>query len=211
MPDVLSDFIKGLVIGVSIAAPVGPIGILCIRTTLASGMTAGVATGLGAAVADAIYAAVGAMGVGAAAVALESAGPALQLVGIGVLLWLAAATWRRAGRAATPTDGAAYASLAAAFAGTCALTLANPMTILSFAAIFAGAGLSVTGDGLAARAAALVGGTFVGSLAWWLALSGAVALLRGRIGPGAMTAINKAAALVLAGFAAGMAAQALYA
>lgn len=213
MLDLLADFTKGLVIGVSIAAPVGPIGILCMRTTLTQGMTAGFVTGLGAATADAIYAALGAFGIGAISVLLKSAGAYLQYVGIGVLIWIAWTTWHQK---PANTDGnddtsAEAPSLWIAFASTCGLTLANPMTILSFAAIFAGAGLATAGEQsarLTTQAIALVCGTFVGSMAWWLFLSGSVAAFRAKIRPGALAKINKVSATILLGFAAWMTAQA---
>ncbi len=207
------DFAKGLVIGVSIAAPVGPIGVLCIRTTLAHGMLAGFVTGLGAAAADAIYAALGAFGIAAVTALLQSAGPALRIIGIAVLLWIAWSTWRQKPgdkAAATGSSGGAGRSLWVAFATTCALTLTNPMTILSFAAIFAGAGLATSGgDAAVAQAVALVAGAFMGSMAWWLLLSGAVAAFRTRVGPATLSTINKISALILLGFAVWMAVQAL--
>lgn len=214
MFEFLTDFSKGLVIGVSIAAPVGPIGILCIRTTLAAGMTAGFVTGLGAATADAIYAALGAFGITAVTLILQSTGPYLRIAGIAVLLWIAWSTWRQ-----TPRDADAGnvnqlgSSLWMAFASTCALTLTNPMTILSFAAIFAGAGLAAPAGAEAAtafgQAIALVSGAFVGSMAWWLLLSESVAAFRAKIGVATLGLINKVSAIILLGFAAWMAFQLL--
>jgi threonine/homoserine/homoserine lactone efflux protein len=195
-----SDFVKGLVIGVSIAAPVGPIGVLCMRTTLTHGMWPGFVTGLGAAVADATYALLGALGIAAITALLQSAGLYLRLVGIVVLLWIAWSTWRQVPGDTAATTRADGKSLWVSFVSTCALTLTNPMTILSFAAIFAGAGLNVS-DGNVGQAAALVVGTFVGSMAWWLFLSVSVASMRHKIGPNALSAINKMSAFVLVGFA----------
>jgi threonine/homoserine/homoserine lactone efflux protein len=204
MLPLLTDFAKGLVIGVSIAAPVGPIGVLCMRTTLAQGMLAGFITGLGAATADAIYAIIGALGVTAIAALLESAGFYLRIVGIAVLLWIAWATWRQVPGDTAANNGAAGKSLWFAFGSTCALTLTNPMTILSFAAIFAGAGLTA---GSSAQATALVAGTFVGSMAWWLVLSGSVAAFRAKIGLRTLGVINKISAAILIGFAGWMLVQ----
>ncbi len=210
MLEYLADFTKGLLIGVSIAAPVGPIGILCMRTTLAHGMSAGFVTGLGAATADALYAALGAFGISAVTLILQSAGSYLRLAGIAVLLWIAWETWRQK---PVPPDFASLTitppSLWIAFATTCGLTLTNPMTILSFAAIFAGAGLATADGSVAVRAVTLVVGTFVGSLAWWLFLSGSVAALRSKISVGALALINKTSAAVLIGFAIWMALQAM--
>ncbi len=204
--ELLTDFVKGLVIGVSIAAPVGPIGVLCMRTTLAQGMWAGFITGLGAATADAIYAAIGALGIAAVTALLQSAGVYLRIVGIAVLLWIAWTTWKQVPGDTAANNGAAGKSLWVAFISTCALTLTNPMTILSFAAIFAGAGLTA---GSSTQALVLVLGTFVGSMLWWMFLSGTVAAFRAKISTHTLGLINKASAIVLIGFAVWMLAQAL--
>lgn len=210
MYEYLSDFAKGLVIGVSIAAPVGPIGVLCIRTTIAEGMLAGFVTGLGAATADGLYAAIGAFGVAAITSLLQSATPYLRGVGILVLLWLGWTTWRQKPSDKPAETAAKGRSLGFAFAGTFALTMTNPMTILFFAAIFAGAGLTDADTKPALdQALVLVAGAFMGSLAWWLFLSGSVAAFRAKIGLSTLTHINKISAAILIGFAGWMAAQAL--
>ncbi|MDX2142127.1 MAG: LysE family transporter [Rhodospirillaceae bacterium] len=209
MNDLISDLLRGAIIGVSIAAPVGPIGILCIRRTLASGMAAGFCTGLGAAVADAVYAAIGALGITAVTTWLIGNGTPLRAAGIGLLLWIAWSTWRSPARDPNESNDAGASSLLGAFAQTFALTMANPMTIISFAAIFAGSGLGMAKAVGLDHAAALVCGAFVGSLAWWLILSGSVAHLRGRITPGTLGLINKLSALILLGFAAWMASELL--
>jgi threonine/homoserine/homoserine lactone efflux protein len=199
--------LRGLVVGVAIAAPVGPIGLLCIRRTLADGPAAGIASGLGAATADGLYGLVAAFGLGIAAALLENETP-LRLVGAGLLLWLAWGIWRASGTAAgagggvdaapgpssRPAPGAA--ALAAAWAGTFGLTMANPATILSFAGVIAALGPEGTAGGLW-----LVAGVFLGSAAWWVGLGLAVGRFRARITPALMRRIDAASALVLAGFA----------
>ena len=194
------DFIKGLVLGFSIAAPVGPIGLLCIRRTLSSGFGAGVAGGLGTAAADALYAAVAAFGITAVAAAISTAATALQAGGIAVLAWLGARTFFR-----PPASGAITGSHAGVFAQTFFLTMTNPTTILSFAAVFTGIGL-VNGSN-AGRAAVLVAGTFAGSMAWWIILSGVVSRLRERLTPRVLVWINRGAGLALLAFAAVLAAR----
>ncbi len=185
-------------IGLSIAAPVGPIGLLVIQRTLRHGAAVGLATGLGAAVADAVYGAVGAFGVSALIAALQGARGPLALAGGAFLLWLAWRTWR----AAAPAHEAAVKSgpgLAASFAGTFLLTLSNPATILSFIAIFG----SVLG-GMGAIAASpwwMVAGVLAGSALWWLALCAAVSSLRARFDAQAQRWVARASALMLAGFA----------
>jgi hypothetical protein len=136
----LAIFLRGLIIGLSIAAPVGPIGVLCIRRTLSDGRAIGFASGLGAATADAVYGAVAAFGLSLVTNALVEQRVWLQAGGGVFLCYLGVRTWMAVPRAASgaSADGR---GLAAAWASTFALTLTNPTTIISFAAIFAGLGL----------------------------------------------------------------------
>ncbi|CAO3444100.1 hypothetical protein [Azospirillum argentinense] len=197
--DTLPALLKGLIIGFSIAAPVGPIGLLCIRRTLADGPAHGFVSGLGAASADAVYGAIAGFGVVLVTDALLGAQVALKLVGGVMLLWLGWSTLR-----ARPAERAADArgggGLAGAYASTFALTLANPATILSFAAVFGGLGVSA-GDGSSTGVAALlVAGVFTGSAMWWLGLSASVGAFRRRVTPAAMLWINRASGAVLGAF-----------
>ncbi|OFX32959.1 MAG: lysine transporter LysE, partial [Armatimonadetes bacterium RBG_16_67_12] len=135
----LNFLLRGLLIGFSIAAPVGPIGVLCIRRTLAHGRTAGFVSGLGAATADALYGGVAGFGLTAVSGVLVDQQVWLRLVGVAFLIYLGIRTFL-----ARPSDRAAAAAasgLISAYGSTLILTLTNPMTILSFAAIFAGLGL----------------------------------------------------------------------
>lgn len=196
--DDLAFLLKGVAIGLSIAAPVGPIGLLCIRRTLADGPVHGFVSGLGAASADAVYGAIAGFGLAAVADTLLGWETALRLVGGVVLLWLGVATMRAkpAGSAAATRGGR---GLLMAYAGTFVLTLANPATILSFLAVFGGLGLAAGGGSLDA-AAALVIGVFAGSALWWLGLCVSVGLLRRRMTSRAMTAINVVSGGVLVVF-----------
>jgi threonine/homoserine/homoserine lactone efflux protein len=193
-------FVRGLVVGFSIAAPVGPIGVLCIRKTLADGRAVGLATGLGAATADAFYGAVAGFGLTAVSGALVRHQGALRWIGGAFLCYLGLRTL--ASRPAARAAAAAGAGLLGSFAATLALTLANPMTILSFAAVFAGLGLVGAGAAGPAAAGLLVAGVFLGSAAWWLLLSGAVSVFRARVGPPALAWVNRASGLVILGFGA---------
>lgn len=190
-------FWQAVLVGLGIAAPVGPIGLLTIRRTLEGGMTAGLATGLGAACADALYGALGAWGVQAAVAWLVGLRGPLALGGGALLLWMAWQTWRAplaTGAAPQPSGG----DLLRHFAGTFALTLSNPATILSFVAVFgalAGAG------GAPASPGVMVMGVWLGSALWWLALSAGVGRLRHALDDGWRRRINAASALLLAGFA----------
>lgn len=203
--------LRGLGLGFAIAAPVGPIGVLCIRRTLAEGRVVGLVTGLGAATADATYGAVAAFGVSAVTAALVSARLWIHLLGALFLAWLGLRTAlaRPTARLAELGEGASFAApaadpaarrgLLAAWASTVALTLTNPATILSFAAVFAGLGLA--GASYAAAGLTVVG-VFLGSALWWVILSGGVNLLRARFDARAMRWVNIISGLLLLGFAA---------
>lgn len=190
---------RGLLIGFSIAAPVGPIGLLCIRRTLADGRAAGLVSGLGAATADALYGAVAGFGLTFISGALISQQGWLRLAGGLFLLYLGIRTFvaRPAQQAAEVRGGT---SLAGAYATTLALTLTNPATILSFVGIFAGLGLASDARGDYGSAALLVLGVFAGSALWWLLLSGGVSLLRSRVDTRAMAWINRASGTIIAAF-----------
>jgi threonine/homoserine/homoserine lactone efflux protein len=189
--------LRGLVVGFSIAAPVGPIGVLCIRRTLAEGRLAGFACGLGAATADACYGAVAAFGLTAVSSLLVSHQSGLRLVGGLFLCYLGIQTFltRPAGEAAQVRSG----SLSGAYLSTIVLTLTNPMTILSFAGVFAGLGLG-SGTGDYPAAAFLIAGVFIGSAAWWLLLSGGVGLFREKLDAQHLRWVNRFSGLIIAAF-----------
>jgi threonine/homoserine/homoserine lactone efflux protein len=188
---------KGAVLGFSIAAPVGPIGVLCIRRTLAEGRLVGLCTGLGAAAADGVYGAVAALGLTAVTRALVGASGIVRLAGGALLLVMAWRTWRS--RPAERAASAGGTGLLGAFGSTFALTITNPMTIVSFIAVFAGLGIGST-QGRPAAALLLVLGVIAGSAAWWFLLSGGVSLLRSRFDERALTWVNRVAAAIIAAF-----------
>jgi len=189
---------RGLIIGFSIAAPVGPIGILVIRRTLSDGRLTGLVTGLGAATADALYGCIGALGLTFISGALLGGQAWLRLIGGMFLCYLGVRTFKAppAERAA-PVTGA---TLLRSYGSTLLLTLTNPSTILSFAAVFAGLGLGNTNGQYSA--ATLVGGVFLGSALWWLLLSGGINLARARISRGVLAWINRGAGAVILSFGA---------
>jgi threonine/homoserine/homoserine lactone efflux protein len=186
-----------LLIGFAIAAPVGAIGLLCIRRTLAHGRLTGFVSGLGAATADAFYGAVAALGLTAVSATLMAHQDAVRLVGGAFLVYLGLRTVLAEPVIAAPSG--AVRGLTVAFGSTLALTLTNPTTILSFVAVFAGLGLG-TAAGNRASAALMVAGVFLGSALWWLLLSGAVGFFRRALTSERLRWVNRASGAILVGF-----------
>jgi threonine/homoserine/homoserine lactone efflux protein len=189
-------FWQSMLIGLSIAAPVGQIGILAIQRTLEHGRAAGLATGLGAAFADAVYGAIGAFGVTTLIAWLVGLKLWLGLIGSAFLLWMA---WRigRQPAARRRTDTAPDALLRY-LGSTFLLTLSNPSTILSFLAVFG----ALAGRAQVSAPWAMVSGVLLGSALWWLVLSTVVGVLRERFDQRWQRAVNLCSAALLAGFAA---------
>lgn len=198
---VIESFIRGVAVGFAVAAPVGPIGMLVIRRSLAEGWLPGLVTGLGAALADALYGCVGAFGLTFISGFLLGHAAWTRVLGGVFLCHLGIGTWRKPGDGTTASvSGTGYAR---AFFTTVLLTLANPLTILSFMALFAGLGLTGAGGGYRA-AVPIVTGVFAGSALWWLLLAGGISVARRRLGPGTIRWMNKGsgACLLLFGVAA---------
>jgi putative LysE/RhtB family amino acid efflux pump len=168
---------KGFVLGFAVAAPLGPIGALCINRTLERGFRVGLAGGLGTALADATYGGLAALGFAAFSAFLGAIDGPMRLVGGLAMIWLG---WQGM-RPKPPRPAAEIGArdLLGTIGATFLLTIANPTTILSFAVFFAGLGLASTAG--AASAAVVVAGVFAGSLAWWVILTGGVALVRHRL------------------------------
>jgi threonine/homoserine/homoserine lactone efflux protein len=188
---------RGFILGFTIAAAVGPISLLVIRRTLAEGRVVGLASGLGVATADGTYGAIAAFGLGAITQVLVDARPILGLAGGVFLLWLAWTTAR-----AEPHDPVTAPSrrggLGGAFLSILGLTLTNPMTILSFGALFAG--LGVTG-GDPVGASLITIGVFLGSTAWWVLLTSIVSIVRTRVTTAWIRRINVASGAAIGAFA----------
>lgn len=193
----LSFILRGLILGFSIAAPVGPIGILCIRRTLASGRVSGLASGLGAATADAIYGTIAAFGLAFISNFLVNQQSWIRLIGGAFLCWLGLKIFLA--RPADQSVNTKNISLFGAYLSTFILTLTNPMTILSFAAMFAGLGLSAPGTDYQS-ALLLVIGFFLGSTIWWLTLSTGVSLIRTKFNQTAMHWVNRISGAVIIAF-----------
>ncbi|MDP3629618.1 MAG: LysE family transporter [Actinomycetota bacterium] len=182
MSPIVALYARTFIIGILVAAPVGAMGVLCIQRTLDRGARAGLATGLGIATADGVYAAIAAFGLSALSGVLVTWQTPLRLVGGAVLVYLgvrAMLTQPKTVACATadPLDGRGLATLYASAVG---LTLTNPMTIMAFGAVFASAGLAAQPG--SATAAIATAGVVSGSLAWWVALVTVSSLARARVG-----------------------------
>lgn len=185
--------LRGLLLGISIAAPVGPIGVLCIRRTLASGRLHGFISGLGAATADTIYGGIAAGGLTALSGILIGYSSWMRLFGGAFLCYLGIKTFLSPPTLSTASARTSGALVA--YTSTLLLTLANPATILSFAAIFVGVGASST-----LNSADMVLGVFLGSALWWLLLSVATSMLRERLNLVGMRIINRGSGCIICGF-----------
>ncbi len=189
--------LSGLLIGFSVAAPVGPIGVLCIRRTLAEGPLHGLVSGLGAATADALYGCIAAFGLTFISNMLVQQQMGLRVIGGSFLCVLGVRTIL-AKPSEKQTNGKKL-GLAGAYGSTFLLTLTNPVTILSFAAVFASLGTG-SNSGDYGSAALLVLTVFIGSASWWLILSGVVSLFRAKATPRVLQWINRISGTIIFGF-----------
>jgi len=193
-------FIKGFIIGFSIAAPVGPIGILCIQRTLAGGNVQGLVTGLGAATADAIYGFIAAFGLTFISNFLVEQSIWFRLIGGLFLCYLGIKAFL-----AGPQNQALSVrnrNSLSAYGTTFFLTLTNPMTILFFAGVFAGLGM-VSESIQYTSAGLMVIGIFIGSGAWWLILSATTSILHHKIDERKLAWVNKISGFVILAFGVG--------
>jgi putative LysE/RhtB family amino acid efflux pump len=190
-------FAKMFLIGVAVAAPVGAMGVLCIQRVLTHGWRSGAATGGGIATADALYAGLAAFGLTVFSALLISVQIPLRIGGGLLLVWLG---WRAF--ASPPSHAAARPQgswgWSALYTSALGLTLTNPMTIMAFAAVFAGAGLVAQATWSSAVVVTLGVGT--GSLSWWLALSTVVALMRHTVSDAGMRVVNRVSGAVVVAF-----------
>jgi len=189
--------LSGVIIGLSIAAPVGPIGVLCIRRTLAKGWRAGLVSGLGAATADAFYGGIAAFGLAFVSDFLVQQQVWLRVIGGVFLVFLGVRTILAKPNEKSQEDK--KLGLAGAYGSTLLLTLTNPVTIISFVAVFASLGLGNTA-GDYGSATLLVLSVFAGSATWWLVLSGSVSMLRRKVTQRVMMWINRISGTIIMGF-----------
>lgn len=176
----IEAFLTGIGVGLAVAAPVGPIGILCIRRTLTEGRATGLATGFGAAGADAVYGVIAATGLAISGVLLSHA--ELLRIGGGTLISMLGIMSLRTfflNRAVSEVDPTSR-GLFGAFLTTFALTIGNPMTILAFVGLIAGLGASIDNP---MAPYLLVAGVFIGSAIWWLFLVHLALAVKTRLTP----------------------------
>lgn len=187
-------FIKGFIIGFSVAAPVGPIGVLTIKRTLSDGRVAGFVTGMGAALADTMYGIIAGFGLTAISAFLLTQAFWMKLIGglFLVFLGIKSFTSKPASTAAQVNSKGLFNH----FTSTFFLTLTNPATILSFLAIFAGLGIGSTQTDYASSLT-LVLGVFIGSACWWLLLSTLVSYFQSAITPSRMIWINRFSGMII--------------
>lgn len=189
--------LQGLLLGFAIAAPVGPIGLLCIRRTLDRGRLVGLVSGLGAATADGFYGFVAAFGLTFISQFLIDQSGWLRIGGGLFLCYLGITT--ALAKPATTAAEARGRGIVGAYFSTLALTLTNPATILSFVAIFAGFGIAQAERGYLASGLLVIGVT-LGSALWWLTLSTGISLFRQRLTPRRLVWLNRAFGLLIFGF-----------
>lgn len=185
--------LKGIAIGIVIAVPVGPVGVMCVRRTIFASRLAGLVSGVGAATGDAMFGLIAAFGLTFVSDLLIGYQQWLRVAGGAYLLWVGGAALL------APTEVASRPRRRVElrdFVSTFVLTLSNPITILAFLGIFSAIGLSGERATLD-RAAILVLGVWLGSLLWWLGLSFGLGLLSGSFGVGHLRWINRVSGTVL--------------
>lgn len=195
-------FLRGLAIGLAIAAPIGPVGILCIRKALADGRLAAFVAGLGAALADGIAGAAVVLGLGAVSHFLNGHAIWLKLIGGIFMLALGLRTWLAAAIAVDLPKGKGP-GMWRDFASTFLITMTNPGTILGVVGVFAafGAAIRPASEG---EAWLLIAGVFLGSVLWWLVLAEITVAIRARFTPNRMRLFNHVSGALLMVFGAGV-------
>ncbi|MEI9989729.1 MAG: LysE family transporter [Rhizomicrobium sp.] len=195
--------LSGVVIGLFVAVPIGPVNLICIRRTLAFGPLNGFMSGLGAAAGDTVFAIVTAFGLTAVAQLIEGYSSIIELAGGALLVYFGVHTYRAKVEARLDDKLAARekgaSTLFRAVASTFALTITNPATLLGFAALIAGLGGLAGGHPSLASASFVVIGVTIGSSLWWLVLTAIVGLFHASINDRTMALINRISGIAIAG------------
>lgn len=181
-------FLRCVGIGFAIAAPIGPVGLMCIRKALADGRPAAWMAGLGAALADTVFGAVVGLGLGAVAFFLRDYGAMLKLLGGLFMIGIGVHTWRQAAVAVEPPEEQGPGPWRD-FLSTFAITITNPGTMMGVTGVFVAMGAAARPVGLA-QSWELVAGVFAGSALWWAVLTEMTILVRARFTPDRMRLFN---------------------
>lgn len=187
----------GIVIGIAVAAPIGPVNVICIHKAMRNGILCAFLVGLGAAAGDTLFGAVAAFGLSTLSSALMSIERWLALGGAVILVIMGVITWRTHPHLTDPVP--LSRDIAHGMAATFALTITNPMTALGFVALFTSVGFTRTESPV--DAATIVGGVFLGSALWWLFISRVAYSIRGRLSDRHLDMINRGSAILIWGFA----------
>lgn len=195
MPEVW-QILVGVVIGVLVAAPVGPVNVICIQRTMKAGPGSAFVVGLGAAAGDSLFGALAALGLTTISVALIAHQAWFELVGGTILIVMGFYAWRSHPHLDDPVR--TNSEMAKGALGTFVLTVSNPITALGFVALFTSAGVGRTGD--VWEAVRLVIGVFIGSALWWLIITRLAAMVKGRLNDNHLWWINRGSAVLVWGF-----------
>ena len=203
MSNALLFLLESLVVGFIMAAPVGPVGVLCIRRTLRYGWLSGFTTGLGVAVADSVYGALASLGLTQISTALVSHEQIFKLVGGLVLLVMGVSIYRSPAPKGEGESEATPKKHVRNFLSALLLAFTNPLTILSFAAVYIGLGLGAQTEGSLLYAVTFVVGVFLGSCGWWILLSVGTARIKEKITSDYFLKINHICGIVIGLFGVG--------
>ena len=194
-------FIQGMIIGLTLAVPVGPISLVCIHRTVANGRLHGIISGLGVATADSFYAAVVFFGLTAVSGLIIGHQSLFRLMAGIVFIFIGIRVFRSIPAAVSPGDG--QEPYLGDYLSLLAITIVNPLTIIFFITILPGFGVVAQGTTLIA-AVPFVAGVFLGSVVWWIILCGSVGSVRSRLSTGNLRQINRISGILIACFGAGM-------
>ena len=188
-------FVRGAVIGLSVGAPLGPVGLVCLRRMLTQSAAAGLASGLGAATADAMFGAITGFGLTFITGPLEEHQEALAVIG-GLVLCVLGVRFMLS-HPQLGVERVGRTGLLRAYTSTLLLTLTSPATVLSFVAMFAALGVVTRGR---LSVGLLCAGVFTGSAFWWIALASAAGALRHHITPTGLMWVNRVSGALIAAF-----------
>jgi len=193
--------LSGVVMGLIAAVPIGPVNLICIRRSFAFGPLNGFVSGLGAALGDGIFAAITGFGLTWIAQLIEGYATIIELLGGALLVWFGWRIFMAPPQVRCPEESASEGgtNLMRAMVSTFALTITNPVTLLSFGVMFAGLGGLAGHTGSFSDASFVVGGVVAGSTGWWLALTTVVGLYHTKVDEKAMRVINRTCGLLVMG------------